>query len=317
MTELQVVLSIVSGGVVGFTLGLLGGGGSILAVPLLLYVVGIHDAHVVIGSTALAVALNAFFNLFAHWRTGHVDWKAAVFFAIPGVVGAWVGAALGKSMDDKALLFLFAIVMMLIAVRMIIPAKGLHKPQQQKPHSVFQQGEEEWAEDAATQAVANGTTGVSVAVLRPDFVRAVKEKEKGKETVKSTKISGVSLGRVIPTGFTVGALSGFFGIGGGFLIVPGLMFAARMSMIMAVGSSLFSVGMFGLTTAASYAMSGLINGWIVLEFVGGGAVGGLFGTWAATRLAHRKRALNTIFAGMIMAVALYMLYINAQAMHWL
>ncbi|RIV21844.1 sulfite exporter TauE/SafE family protein [Alicyclobacillaceae bacterium I2511] len=313
MTELQVILSIISGGIVGFTLGLLGGGGSILAVPLLLYVVGIHDAHVVIGSTALAVALNAFFNLFAHWHAGHVDWKAAVAFAFPGVAGAWVGADLGKSVNDKELLFLFAIVMMLIAVRMILPAKGLSTPHQHKPHTVTQGVEEGWLEAAAVQEVANGTTGVSVQSLRPNFVREIKKSE----IPKSAEGAKISLWRVIPTGFAVGGLSGFFGIGGGFLIVPGLMFAARMSMIMAVGTSLFSVGMFGLTTAASYALSGLVNWWIVLEFVGGGAVGGLFGTWAATRLAGKKRALNTIFSVMVMGVSLYMLYINAQAMHWL
>jgi uncharacterized membrane protein YfcA len=64
----QEALAVLSGGAVGFSLGLIGGGGSILAVPLLLYVVGIGDAHVAIGTSALAVAANAFANLLSHWR---------------------------------------------------------------------------------------------------------------------------------------------------------------------------------------------------------------------------------------------------------
>jgi uncharacterized membrane protein YfcA len=70
-------LAMASGGAVGFSLGLIGGGGSILAVPLLLYVVGTGDAHVAIGTSALAVSLNAFGNLIGHWRAGNVKWPCS------------------------------------------------------------------------------------------------------------------------------------------------------------------------------------------------------------------------------------------------
>ena len=79
----QVLLALLSGGAVGFSLGLIGGGGSILAVPLLLYVVGITDAHVAIGTSALAVALNAFVNLLSHWRAGTVRWPLVWLNANP------------------------------------------------------------------------------------------------------------------------------------------------------------------------------------------------------------------------------------------
>src|SRR5579859_7775230 len=92
MTIAQHLLAVLSGGIVGFSLGLLGGGGSILAVPLLLYLVGYHDPHVVIGTTALAVALTAYANLIPHWRIGNVRWLPAIAFAIPGVLGAALGA---------------------------------------------------------------------------------------------------------------------------------------------------------------------------------------------------------------------------------
>ncbi len=113
----------------------------------------------------------------------------------------------------------------------------------------------------------------------------------------------------------MGLLSGFFGIGGGFLIVPGLVFSTGMPMIMAIGTSLFAVGTFGLTTAVSYAVSGLVNWWIVLMYVGGGIVGGVFGALTATKLSSKRKTLNYIFSAIIIIVAFYMLVVNFKAMH--
>lgn len=258
-TTTQIILSIVSGGVVGFVLGLLGGGGSILAVPLLLYVVGIHDPHVVIGSTALAVSVNAYVNLISHARAKHVLWKPAIGFSIPGIVGAYVGSTLGKLAPDKELLFLFAILMIVIAIVMLRPKK--------------------------------------------------------KNEIQEFDRANIRWSRIVIAGLLVGLLSGFFGIGGGFLIVPGLVFSTGMPMIMAIGTSLFAVGTFGLTTAVSYAISGLVNWWIVLMYVGGGIVGGVFGAMAATKLSSKRKTLNYIFSAIIIIVAVYMLVINARAMH--
>ena len=103
----------------------------------------------------------------------------------------------------------------------------------------------------------------------------------------------------------VGALSGFFGIGGGFLVVPGLIAATAMPLIMAIGSSLVSVTAFGLTTAANYAASDLIDWRLVLLFVGGGFLGGLAGGRLAALLAPKKRALSLLFAAVVATVGLY------------
>lgn len=103
----------------------------------------------------------------------------------------------------------------------------------------------------------------------------------------------------------VGALSGFFGIGGGFLIVPGLIGATAMPLINAIGSSLVSVTAFGLTTAASYAWSGLVDWPLAGLFVVGGAFGGLIGTKLASHLAQHKHALSLTFSGIVIAVGLY------------
>ena len=144
---------------------MIGGGGSILAVPLLLYVVGVSDPHVAIGTSALAVAVNALANLVPHARKGHVRWRVALLFALVGVAGATLGSSLGKSLDGNKLLALFALLMIVIAV--LMQRGGRAAPAEPRPSG-----------------------------------RAA-----------AAKVAG--------TGFAVGALSGFFGIGGGFLIVPG------------------------------------------------------------------------------------------------
>jgi uncharacterized membrane protein YfcA len=127
MTMEQWILTIASGGMVGFTLGLIGGGGSILAVPLMLYVVGVEDPHIIIGSTALAVSINAFLNLIPHARAGHIHWKPAIIFAIPGAMGAFFGSTLGKLVPSKQLMLLFAFLMIFMAIKMILPKKTRKK----------------------------------------------------------------------------------------------------------------------------------------------------------------------------------------------
>jgi uncharacterized protein len=115
-------------------------------------------------------------------------------------------------------------------------------------------------------------------------------------------------------GLGVGAASGFFGIGGGFLIVPGLMLATGMPTINAIGSSLLAVGTFGLATALNYAWSGLIDWAIAAEFIAGGIAGGILGMLLAVRLAGHKNALTRVFAGIVFVVAIYILYRSAGAM---
>ena len=248
-------LTILSGSLVGLSLGLIGGGGSILAVPLLLYVVGVPDPHVAIGTSALAVAANAFANLAQHARAGTVKWPCAATFAASGVVGALVGSTLGKAVNGESLLFLFALVMVAVGASML--------------------------------------------------------KKRGNEGDPGVRINKGIAARLVGIGFLTGAVSGFFGIGGGFLIVPGLLLGSGMAVLNAIGSSLFSVGAFGLTTAANYALSGLVDWTVAALFIAGGVVGGFAGMKAAVGLSTRKGALTKVFAGVLFAAAAYMLYRNA------
>src|SRR5271156_6471109 len=119
ISMMQAVTGLASGTLVGFSLGLVGGGGSILAVPLMVYVVGVPDAHVAIGTSAIAVATNAAVNLFNHARGGTVIWSCALLFAAAGIVGAFGGSLLGKMLDGQKLLALFGLVMLVIAALML------------------------------------------------------------------------------------------------------------------------------------------------------------------------------------------------------
>ncbi|MBM3530931.1 MAG: sulfite exporter TauE/SafE family protein [Alphaproteobacteria bacterium] len=253
MFALQDILSVLSGSLVGFTLGLVGGGGSILAVPLLIYVVGVPSTHVAIGTGAVAVAASAAANLVGHARAGSVKWPCAAVFALSGMAGAALGAELGKRVDGGRLLLLFGVLMVVVGLLMLRPRK-----------------------DAGN------------AEVRLDRANAVK-----------------LLPYLIGYGLAVGALAGFFGIGGGFLIVPGLIAATAMPLINAIGSSLLSVASLGATTAASYGLSGLVDWRIAALFVLGGAAGGLAGIALGKRLAARKRALSLIFAGVVIVVGSY------------
>ncbi len=91
------LLAVLSGIVIGFVQGLIDGGGSVLGVPALIYVVGIEDPHLAIGSSALAVAISAVVTLLAYVRSGHVKWRCGAAFTVAGVIGTTFGSSLGKT----------------------------------------------------------------------------------------------------------------------------------------------------------------------------------------------------------------------------
>ena len=254
---LPLLLGAISGMLVGFTLGLVGGGGSILAVPLLVYLVGVPQPHIAIGTAAFAVAANAAIGLANHARAGNVRWPCGFTFAAAGVVGAFGGSVVGKAMDGQLLLLLFALLMLGIATMMLRKRDNVGDP--------------------------------------------------------TVHISRENAPRLVAFGAGSGALSGFFGIGGGFLIVPGLIAATGMPMINAVGTSLVAVTAFGLTTAISYAGSGLVDWPLAILFIIGGAAGSGAGMAAARRLSTKTGRLNTVFAVMVIGIALFMLWKSANA----
>ncbi|HQT63722.1 MAG: hypothetical protein B7Z75_01740 [Acidocella sp. 20-57-95] len=249
---LQYGLGGASGVLVGFTLGLVGGGGSILAVPLMVYLVGVKNPHVAIGTSALAVAVNAATGLLNHARAGSVKWRCGFMYAVAGMIGALFGSSAGKAFNGQKLLFLFAIVMLVVGVLMLRGRKN---------------------------------AGIEGAACNRE-----------------------NAPKVLGFGFGTGIFSGFFGIGGGFLIVPGLVASTSMPILNAVGTSLVAVTAFGLTTALNYALSGLVDWNLAVVFIIGGILGGFFGHKVAQHLAGKAGRLTSVFAMLIFVVAGYMLF---------
>ena len=256
----QDLLSLLSGGLVGFVLGLVGGGGSIIAMPLLLYVVGVASPHVAIGTSAIAVSLSALANLVNHARAGRVKWPCAITFSAAGIAGAYAGSSLAMQVPGQQLLALFGALMLIVG---------------------------------------------TVMLLRKDA-------EGNPEVRLSFSTARELLPLLLVIGFSVGGLSGFFGIGGGFLIVPGLMLATGMPISFAIGTSLVAVTAFGATTAANYAASGLVDWRIALVFIAGGVLGGIAGSLAGQKLAKSKGRLAMIFAGFVILIGFYVLWKGVQ-----
>ncbi len=254
--------ALLSGAMIGFILALVGGGGSILAVPLLVYFVGVDAPHVAIGTAAVAVALNAAAGLVGHARAGNVRWGCAASFALAGMAGAALGAEAGKAFDGARLLALFGLLMVAVGALMLRERRGAE----------------------------NRDVRMTRATLRP------------------------LLSRILPTGFATGLLAGFFGIGGGFLIVPGLVFATAMPVGLAIGSSLLVVAALGATTAASYAVSGLVDWWLIAWLLAGGIAGSVLGRTLGRHIAQRKRLLERGFALLVIAIGGWVVFEGVGAL---
>ena len=268
ITPLQYGLSVVSGVIVGFSLGLIGGGGSILAVPLLLYLVGLSSipnaAHVALGTTALAVGINAYINSYMHLRKRNVAPRVGTLFAGVGLIGALLGTYLGHITPGESLLFYFAIAMIVLGVYM-----GFFR------HAASAGSREEV--DRVLEAASRC----------PKLTRRV-------ATI------------VAASGFLVGLISGYFGIGGGFLIVPALMFSSGLCIARAIGTSLLSVGTFGVASGLEYAVYGDTLFIISALYVVGGVLGGYAGTGLAVKAP--KKTLQRAYGIIIVLVGIYMIF---------
>ncbi|WP_034935362.1 sulfite exporter TauE/SafE family protein [Erwinia mallotivora] len=248
----SIILLIATGAMVGFLLALTGGGGSVICVPLLLYVVKIPDIHKVIGTSAMAVAISALFNLCAHARKGHVAWAKGLGVSSVAVLGALTGAALGKAIDGHYLLIPFALLMLVIASVMLRKNRTCTHP---------------GAADVITFPPALVWSGVA----------------------------------------GTGVMAGLLGIGGGFLVVPLLVWFFRLSLVSAIATSLMVVFAMGMATSVSYALAGKISVSLTVWLIVGGLPGGMLGVTFANRLKKNEKTINTLFSVMLLLMASYMI----------
>lgn len=258
LTAASIVATLASGALVGLLLAVFGGGGSVLAAPLLLYVVGVRDPHIAIGTSSAAVAANAAINLFGHWRGGRVKWPCAITFALAGLIGSFAGSTLAKAVSGTYLLLAFAFAMAAIALSMLRRPKNEGDP--------------------------------------------------------NVHLNAELMVRLTPLGLLTGFAAGFFGIGGGFLIVPGLMLATGMTIANATASSLVSVTIFGMATSINYAASGLVDWRLAGLLLLGGAFGGGLGLVIAKQLTTRALFARRSFAALVLGVAVYVAWRAAEAL---
>jgi uncharacterized membrane protein YfcA len=260
----------------GLSLGALGGGGSILAVPALVYVVG-QSASAATATSLVVVGVTATWALVRHHREGHVRMGAGVMFAVAGIGGSIVGSLLNRSVDADVLLFGFAAVMLAAAVGMVRRARGRL--------------------GAGDEPVDPGAEPAD----RPGVV-----------TVTPRRVDTRMVLGVIAGGTVVGFMTGFFGVGGGFIIVPMLVMVLGFSMRDAVGTSLLVIAISSAIALVPRVGSGAIDASVTIAFTLAALAGATVGTRVATRVDPNR--LMTWFAGLLVAVAVYTALASAHVL---
>ncbi len=240
------IAALIAGLISGVALGLTGGGGSILGVPLLVYLVGI-EMHLAIGTSLIAVGIAALVSSLHHMKEGHVIFRTALLMSAASIPGVYAGSCLNRLVSGNVLLILFAILMIAIGINMLRTARVQHEGEHRT---------EVWL--------------------------------------------------ILTLGAVVGLLSGFLGVGGGFLIVPALLWGANMKMHDAVGTSLFIIFINGVAGMLSYHIQGRpVDYYVTFIFVIGGLIGGIAGSKIALSLS--TKALKYSFSALVFILAAYIL----------
>jgi uncharacterized protein len=270
---------------IGLTLGLLGAGGSILTVPVLVYLVGEPPKAAVAESLAIVGAIAAV-GAVPYARKGLVAWHTVLLFSVPGMMGSYVGAVAGKYVSGQVQLTAFSGLMLLAALLMMRPPKGI------SPGSASNASSAPAA--ARASAPARATTKTS------------------KSNV-SAFLSGTVIGA---EGFVIGIATGFVGVGGGFLIVPALVLLVGLPMHLAIGTSLATIALnsgIGFYKSAQLlpALHLRLNGVVIATFVVIGVAGSLIGSAICHRLPQQR--LRRLFAWFVLALGAFLLWRNLTA----
>ena len=250
------------GFLIGISLGALGGGGSILAVPALVYAAGQTPKHATTTSLVL-VALTAMIGIVPHWRARRVRFVAGTIFGLAGVGGALLGSHWNKAADPNVLLLAFSGLMMIAAWGM-------------------------WRRVRTTPTTATHLS-VGAAAVSP--------------THPSVRIEPMTVLKVVVAGTVVGLLTGFFGVGGGFVIVPALVLALGFTMPEAIGTSLLVITINSAVALTTRLQAGSIEWGTVIPFT----IASLLGVIIGSRLASTRdsRSLQRWFVGLLVVVATY------------
>jgi len=249
-----VAIALALGAAIGVVLGLLGAGGSILAVPALVYGVGL-GLQQAIPVSLIVVGVAAAVGAVPKLRARQVEWRLSAVFSAAGIPATFVGGAVGRLLPDAILMIGFAVVMVIAGIRMLAdPGSG-------------------------GAACKTGDSGINW-----------------------RRCAAYS----IPTGFAVGFLTGLFGIGGGFLIIPALVVLLGVDMTIAVGTSLIIIVVNSAAGLISHLGTAQIDWAITAAFAGAATIGSLFAGYLGTSADTQR--LQRWFAYLIFAVAAYVLF---------
>ena len=252
--DIHLIIGLLLSGGIGLSLGLIGGGGSIITVPVLVYVLRV-EAHEAVGMSLAVVGATSLIGAALHHRRGTVEPKTGTLFGLSGVLGAYFGSRLTYLLSPALLLLSFAGLMLLIAVLMLVKRQDKHEPAPKKMRS----------------------------------------------TIKA-----------MTAGLFVGVLTGFLGVGGGFLVVPALLILGGLTMKEAIGTSLLVIAMncaAGLLGHLSYGGFDVGLSALVTAFAAAGTLVGAL-------LSHRASPahLRKVFALFVIAVALFLVSKNYTAL---
>ena len=269
------VLTLLFGIMVGFSLGLTGGGGSIFAVPLLVYGLSV-EPHEAVGISLGTVGATALIGAIQRLRAGEVEVGVGLLFAIAGMLGAPLGSRIGTHVPESLLLLLFSILMLFVAIRMWL--KASKRPQEAR------------IVRARIKTAPESERGL-----------ACPRDSSGKLTFTSRCVMMLSF-----VGLMTGILSGLFGVGGGFVIVPALVLCSGMEIHRAVATSLLVIALVSASgVTAHFTTHQAFPFDIIGLFVLGGGFGMVLGTLLGRRLSGPR--LQKIFAMAILAVAVFVI----------
>jgi uncharacterized protein len=266
-------LAVLFGCIVGFALGLTGGGGGVFAVPLLVYGLSVMPREAV-GISLAAVGGTALFGAVPRMIRGEVELRTGLLFAVAGMIGAPVGSYLSTLVPESTLLVMFAVLMFVVAQRM-------------------------WSK-ATNPAITSGVCH-SEGEIGPDR-SACQRDEDG-----TLRLTSRCARLLVIVGLVTGVLSGMFGIGGGFVIVPALVLFSGMAIHRAVGTSLFVIVLVSISGVVSHIANGNQLSWeTTLPFMLGGFVGMLLGGIVAKRL--KGPMLQKTFSIAVALVAIFIVF---------
>ena len=260
----------VVGIIIGLVLGLTGAGGSVFAVPLLMMLLGL-PVQQAIGLSLGAVAISAMYGGFLKFKSGDIQWLPAAVYAVIGGLVAPIGNWANRQIDETLLMVGFSLLVSVIAGRMWLQASR----QPQQALAIRASIDKKEVTNGAICAV-NG--GLQFRIGLPCVL-------------------GVSAGAII-TGF----LSGLFGVGGGFVIVPTLLFLTGITIKQAVATSLVVIAVISSSGFAGFLLTGsVINAYFLSLVALGGVIGMTLGIFASKYIAGP--VLQKIFSVLMLFMA--------------